>query len=384
MSLRNHFLLDPNVVFLNHGSFGACPRPVFEVYQQWQRQLEHQPVQFLMTRVFDELRVAREVLGRYVNCSADDLAFVTNATSAVNLVARSLPLGVGDEVLATDLEYGACDHTWQFLSQKQGFTYVRQHIPLPATTAEAIVAALWAGVTPRTKVIFVSHITSATALTLPVELICQRAQAAGILTVVDGAHAVGQIPLDMAAINADFYTSNCHKWLCAPKGSAFLYAHPRAQHLIEPLVVSWGWGPTRQYNFGSDFQDYLIWGGTADPSAYLTIPAAIAFQADHNWAEVRQDCHALARHALEQVMELTDERPLYHPTSDFYAQMANLPLPPIADPAALKHRLLDQYRIEIPITQWGGRTFARISVQGYTTAEEVEVLTAALGEILGL
>ena len=137
MSLRNHFLLDPNVVFLNHGSFGACPRPVFEVYQQWQRQLEHQPVQFLMTRVFDELCVAREVLGRYVNCSADDLAFVTNATSAVNLVARSLPLGVGDEVLATDLEYGACDHTWQFLSQKQGFTYVRQHIPLPATTAEA-------------------------------------------------------------------------------------------------------------------------------------------------------------------------------------------------------------------------------------------------------
>ena len=378
MSLRQHFLLDPHVVFLNHGSFGACPRPVLEVYQQWQRQLEYQPVQFLMTQVFDELAKAREILGRYVNASAADLAFVPNATTAVNLIARSLPLGAGDEVLATDLEYGACDRAWQFLSGKQGFDYIRQPIPLPATTNEALLEAFWAGVTPRTKLIFISHITSATAVTLPVAEICQRAHAQGILTLVDGAHAVGQIPLDMAAINADFYTSNCHKWLCAPKGAAFLYAHPRAQPLVEPLVVGWGWGPERTFSFGSDFQDYLTWTGTADPSAYLAVPSAIAFQAEHNWDEVRRECHALARHALQEVCALTGEAPLYDPASEFYAQMANLPLPPVADVPALKARLLDEFRIEIPLMQWHGRTFARISVQGYTTAEEVALLTAAL------
>lgn len=381
--MRNQFLLDPDTIFLNHGSFGACPRPVFAAYQEWQRQLEHQPVHFLTVRLLEELATARQALGRLIHAAPDDLAFVPNATHAVNLVARSLPLGRGDEVLATDLEYGACDHTWQFLSGKQGFTYVRQPIPLPATTAEAMVDALWQGVTPRTKVIFISHITSATGITLPAAEICRRAHAQGILTVVDGAHTVGQIPLDMAAINADFYTSNCHKWLCAPKGCAFLYAHPRAQHLIEPLVVGWGWGPTRQFHFGSDFQDYLTFTGTADFSAYLAVPAAISFQAEHDWDTVRQDCHALARYALEQGCAITGQPPLYPPDSDFYAQMANIPLPPsVTDTAAFKARLLAEFRIEIPITQWHGRAFARISVQGYTTAAEVEALLTALRTLL--
>ncbi|HUM71131.1 MAG TPA: aminotransferase class V-fold PLP-dependent enzyme, partial [Chloroflexota bacterium] len=211
MNLKDLFLLDPTVHFLNHGSFGATPSPVFAVYQEWQRRLEWQPVQFIAADLGDHLAAARQALGDYVNSQADDLVFVPNATFGVNVVARSLALGAGDEVLATDHEYGACDNIWRFLSQKQGFRYVNQPISLPTGTEEEIVAELWQGVTARTRVIFVSHITSATAVTFPIAAICARARAEGILTVVDGAHAPGQIPLDMAAIGADFYTGNCHK-----------------------------------------------------------------------------------------------------------------------------------------------------------------------------
>jgi isopenicillin-N epimerase len=218
-NLRAFFQLDPDVVFLNHGSFGATPLPVFAVYQEWQRRLERQPVLFLGRELGDYLQAAREVFGRYVNSSAADLVFVPNATYGVNVVARSLDLGPGDEVLTTNHEYGACNNIWGFLSRKQGFSYVEQPIPLPVKSDEEIVEQFWRGVTPYTKVIFMSHITSPTAVTFPIAAICQRAREAGILTVIDGAHAPGQLPLDMAAIGADFYTGNAHKWLCSPKGA---------------------------------------------------------------------------------------------------------------------------------------------------------------------
>ena len=386
-SLRDQFLLDPDVVFLNHGSFGATPRAVFEVYQQWQRRLEWQPVQFLGHDIGAYLAEARQALGNYLNVPATDLVYVPNATFGVNVVARSLRLGPGDEVLTTDHEYGACDRAWRYVRRERGFKVVRRAIALPLTTDEAIVEELWAGVTPRTRVIFLSHITSPTAVRFPVEAICARARAAGILTLIDGAHAPGQIPLDLAAVGADFYAGNGHKWLCAPKGAGFLYARPDVQPLIEPLIVGWGWsdGPpdAGSLTFGSTFLDYLQYPGTKDYAAYLAVPEAIAFQAQYDWPAVRAGCHALAAEAIGRIEALTGLPPLYPPASaQFYAQMAAAALPPIADLPAFKQRLYDDYRVEIPCVQWGERQFIRISIQGYNTRADVDALLAALQLLL--
>ena len=382
-NLKNLFLLDPDIIFLNHGSFGAAARPVFEVYQAWQRRLERQPVQFLITELPGLLAAARAVLADYIHSQPDEIAYIPNATFGVNVVARSLELGPEDEVLTTDHEYGACNHVWAFLSQKQGFAYKQQTIPLPVSSTEAIVEQFWRGVTPRTKVIFISHITSGTAVHLPIAAICARARAAGILTLIDGAHAAGQIPLDMAAIGADFYVSSAHKWLCNPKGSAFLYARRERQHLIQPLVVSWGWGAGNDISYGSDFLDYLQWMGTAEQSAYLSVPAAIEFQEKHQWPAVRRQCHALLRQTLQRINALTGLASIY-PGADagFYHQMGVAPLPAIADLPAFKARLYDGFRVEVPCTQWRDRQFIRISVQGYNTQADMDALLLALQQLL--
>ncbi len=379
-NLRRFFQIDPDVIFLNHGSFGATPIPVFETYQAWQRRLERQPVRFLGRELPELLQTARQALAGYVGAGRDNLVYVPNATFGVNVVARSLPLGPGDAVLTTNHEYGACTHVWQFFSRKRGFNLVERPLLIPLTTPEKVAEHFWQGVTPRTKVIYLSHITSPTAVTLPVADICARAREAGILTVVDGAHAPGQIPLDIQAIGADFYTGNCHKWLCAPKGAAFLYARPEQQYLIEPLVVGWGWGEDREFSFGSDFLDYLQWMGTHDPAAYLAVPAAIEFQAAHDWTAVREQCHALAREALLRIGEMTGLPPLYPPDSPFFQQMAAISLPPQPDIRAFQARLYDEYGIEIPGIDWRGRHFIRISVQGYNTEADVNALVTAVGE----
>lgn len=352
------------------------------VYQAWQCRLERQPVHFLATELPDLLAEARAVLADYVGAAADDVAFIPNATFGVNLIARSLGLGPGDEVLTTNHEYGACDNVWTFLSQKQGFGYKKQPISLPIEPVAEMVEQFWQGVTPRTKVIFISHITSTTAVTLPVAAICARARQAGILTIIDGAHAVGQIPLDMAAIDADFYLSNAHKWLCSPKGSAFIYARREKQDLLEPLVVSWGWGGDEQFSYGSNLLDYLQWMGTVDPSAYLTVPAAIAFQKEHHWPDVRRHCHDLLHHALDQISSFTGLASPY-PDDSFYHQMAVAPLPPVAELRAFKERFYEKYRVEVPFTEWNGRQFVRISVQGYNSATDTAALLAALQDSLG-
>jgi isopenicillin-N epimerase len=374
------FLLNPDVVFLNHGSFGATPRPVFEAYQAWQRRLEWQPVRFLGQELPDLLKEARDALGAYLNADGDDLVFVPNATFGVNIVSRSLPLEPGDEVLTTDHEYGACDRAWRFACRRRGVHYRRQPISLPVQNSADIVEQFWQGVTDRTRVIYFSHISSPTALRFPTAAICARAREAGILTLVDGAHAPGQIPLNLTALDADFYTGNCHKWLCAPKGAGFLYARRAAQPLLEPLVVSWGWesempGP-------SPFLDHMQWLGTHDPAAYLSVPAAITFQAEHGWTAVRHTCHQLVRQAVGRICELTGLPPLYPDDGRFYQQMAAAPLPPITDLLALKNSLYDQYRVEIPLVAWNGRHLIRVSIQAYNSQDDVDALLAALTVLL--
>ncbi len=376
---KDLFLLDPHVIFLNHGSFGATPRPVFEKYQWWQRELEQQPVEFLGRRFNDLMREARTNLAAYVHADADNLVYVPNATTAINIVARSLRLDSSDEILTTDHEYGAMDRTWRFLCRKSGAIYKQQPIPVPLTIAEDFIRTFWAGVTSRTRVIFLSHITSPTALIFPIQEICRRARDAGIISIIDGAHAVGQIPLNLEEIGAGFYTSNAHKWLCAPKGSAFLYARRELQHLIEPLVVSWGYESEKPGT--SRFIDEQEWTGTRDIAAYLTVPEALKFCEKYNWDRVRLQCHALAQYARERITALTGLPPLSADSIEWYVQMFAVPLPP-CDTTQLKTRLYDEFRIEVPLVMWQDKPYIRVSIQAYNARGDVDRLVEALQKVL--
>jgi len=370
--LRDLFLLRPEIAFLNHGSFGACPRPVFEHYQQWQREMEEEPVEFHGRRAPELLRHARKALGEYLNTDPDDLVYVVNATTGANIVARSLQLGPGDEILTTDHEYGACDRMWRFLTERNGATYRSVTIPIPVTDQSEFVERFFEQVGPRTRVIFMSHITAPTALTFPVAEICRRARALGIITLIDGAHAPGQIPLDLRELDADFYTGNLHKWLCAPKGAAFLYARRSMQPLLEPLVVSWGWEPV--VGRGSTFIDHHEYYGTSDISAPLSVPAAIDFHRQHDWDAVRLHCHDLLLRARPSIAEALDAVPTAPDGGGWFAQMSSFLLPSRIDGAALQAYLFNEHGVEIPIFDWNGRQTIRISVQGYNRWEDIERL----------
>ena len=378
--LRDEFLLEDSLIFLNHGSFGACPKPVFEVYQYWQRQLEYQPVRFLGRQATDLLAEARSELANYLNAPQDDLVYTPNPTTAINMIVRSLGLKPGDEILTSDHEYGAMDRTWRFICKKTGAKYVQRPISLPVSTQAELVEYFLAGITPQTKVIFLSHITSLTALIFPVEEICKRAREMNILTIIDGAHAPGQISLDLEAINPDIYTGACHKWLCAPKGSAFLYAHPDIQPRLEPLVVSWGY---ESENPGpSQFIDYHEWQGTRDLAAFLAVPRAIQYQADNQWNSVRQRCHELALKAQSQIDSLTGLQAISPPSSQWFQQMVSVRLPPEIDPESLKNHLHDEYQIEVMALLWQDQPYLRVSFQAYNLETDLDALLTALEKYL--
>lgn len=377
-NLRKQFQLDRSITFLNHGSFGATPRPVFREYQRWQRELEKQPVEFLGRRFAKSMAGARAALGTYLGTHADNLVYVQNATIAMNIVAHSLELSPGDEVLTSGHEYGAMDRTWSFLSKQRGFRYIHQPVSIPLQTPDQWVREFWAGVTKNTRVIFLSHITSATALILPVSDIIQKARSAGILTVIDGAHAPGQIPLHLDSLGADFYGGNLHKWLCAPKGAGFLFARPEVQGRLKPLVVSWGYESDTPS--GSTFIDHHEWWGTRDVAAFLSVPAAIEFQKRHQWETVRDACHELARESQRQICEITGLAPLHawRKAENWFRQMFTAPLPADSDLVELKNRLYNEYRIEVPVHEWNGNKLIRVSVQGYNTRKDLETLRMAL------
>lgn len=388
--MREHFLLDPETVFLNHGSYGACPRPVFADYQRWQAELERNPVDFLGRRSAALLATARARLAAHLGATAADLVFVPNATTGVNSVAQSLAPRPGDEVLATDHEYGACDAAWRFICKRAGATYRRVEIPLPFEAAE-FVPRMMAAATPRTRLIFASHISSATALIFPVAALCAAARERGIATLVDGAHAPGQIGLDLAAVGADYYTGNCHKWLCAPKGSAFLHARPERQADLNATVVSWGYVAEEadaggsgdsavfdRYTGHAAFERHLQWQGTRDIAAFLAVPAALDFQAQHDWPARRAQCHERAVALQRRVTAGKGLAPIAPDAA--FGQMAPIPVPH-QDPEALRLWLLQQHRIEVPVTQHAGRTFVRASVQAYNSAADLDALAAALASL---
>ncbi len=383
--MRELFLLDPSVTFLNHGSFGATPRPVFERYQQWQLELERQPVEFLGRRHDPLIYEARCAVASYLNAQPEDLVFVVNATWAVNVVARSLDLKPGDEILTTDHEYGACMNVWHWVAQRTGARIVAQHIPLPLPSDDEMIERIWAGVTEHTRVFYISHITSPTAITFPIAELVRRCRQRGILTLIDGAHVPGQLPLDLTALDADFYTGNLHKWVCAPKGCAFLHARREHHALLDALVISWGYTdevtPMLSMMPDSVLGQRQQYQGTRDIAAFLAAPDAIQFLHAHDWEAVRARCHALAAQAQAQISALTG-LPIPVPPSHF-AQMALCEMPAGTDARTLKRQLYDEHRVEVPVTVWGGRTFVRVSIQAYNTPQDIERLLAALAACLG-
>lgn len=383
--MRQAFLLDPDIVFLNHGSFGACPREVLADYQRWQLELERNPVQFLGRRSAALLAHARQRLADHLGSRGEDLVFVPNATTGVNIVARSLALQPGDEVLGTDHEYGACEAAWRVVCGQRGARYISVPMPLPYD-ATTWAQRLLAGVTPRTRLIMASHISSTTALVFPVAQLCAAARELGILTLIDGAHAPGQIHVDITAIGADFYTGNCHKWLCGPKSAGFLHSRPEHQGWIEAPVVSWGYVAQNQaghtgfdaYTGSTPFERKLQWQGTRDISACLAVPAAIDFQQRHDWPALRRRCHELALQTQQRVLVGNGLAPVAPDAA--FGQMVAIPVRS-EDAGRLRERLFDQYRIEVPVTRHGDHTFVRVSVQAYNSQADLDTLVRALAEL---
>ena len=360
--MRGGFLLDPGVAHLNHASFGACPVAVFEEYQRLQLELERGPTDFFTRKVArwfwgDEwgpglLDEARGSLAAFVGARVDDLVFVPNATSGLNAAIRSLQLEPGDEILFTGHEYGAIERTWEFMR---------------ATLVVCEPDEVAGRIGPRTRAVCVSHITSPTALVFPVQEICAAARDAGVLAIVDGAHAPGHVGLDLATLGADVYAGNCHKWLCAPKGAGFLWARPEHHGWIAPLVISWGYRETA-------FADRHAWAGTRDLSAYLTVPKAIEVHATFDPGRQR----ALADDAERRLGELGLPRIPGEPAPFMRA----FELPP-GDADELWQRLYREYRIEIPVYEWDGRRVLRISIGPYNDEADVDRLVTALSELHG-
>lgn len=373
------FLLDSTITFLNHGSFGACPQPIFTEFQRFQRELELDPVHFIQKKLPVYLKQAKAPLAEFIGCKQEDFFFVPNPTVAVNTVMRSLQLQPGDEILATNHEYGAMDRTWHFYCKKSGAKYVRQPITLPVVSKEQMIAEFWKGYTSKTKVVFLNHISSSTALIFPVKEICEKAQELGLITIVDGAHVPGHIDLNLADLNPDFYTGTLHKWMLAPKGSSFLYVKKEFQDDIDPLVVSWGYESLAPSE--SRFLDYHEYQGTNDHSAFLCTPAVINFLKENNWKAKSKACKQIVFDNYQRFCDLLQTQPIAPITAEFLGQMASIPAK-TSKAAELKDLLYDQYKIQIPVMPLNGQVYLRYSMNAYNTQEDLDVLYRALEDIL--
>ena len=377
-SLKSFFLLNEDITFLNFGSFGATPKPVFDRYQSYQLEMERDPVQFITVRLSQYLKKSREALSSYIACDADDVVMVLNPSYAVNTIAKSIKWEAGDEILTTDLEYGACDRAWKLICSQVGAKYIRQPIQLPLIDAQTFVDNLFAGVTDRTRMIFISHITSTTALILPVAEVAARAKELGIPVFVDGAHVPGHVPLDLSALDVEYYTGACHKWMMTPKGSSFMYVKKSLQNDIKPLVVSWGYDAL--FPSHSRFLDWHSLNGTRDYTASLCISDAIEFMEVHDWKSVAKRSRDLVKSYANTFSELLDS-PLLAPLhDDFIGQMLSVEIK-TPDPEKLYRTFVDEYKVEIPVMRHDDRVYLRYSINGFNTAEDLEVLMTTIKDI---
>jgi isopenicillin-N epimerase len=375
--MKHNFSLRPDITFLNFGSFGACPKPIFEKYQQLQVEMEYEPVQFIVYNGPKLLAESRKRLAEYLGCKPEDLLYVPNPTYAVNLVANSLDLKPGDEVLATNIEYGACDKTWKFHCKEKGAKYVMQPITLPLTTKEQFLEDFWKGATERTKVVFISQITSATGLILPVKEIVAEAKRRGILSFVDGAHVPAHIDLKIDELGADFYTGACHKWMMTPKGSSFLHVKKEHQDNLKPILVSWGYN--NENPSAVNFQDINQFTGTRDYTAYLCIPEAIDFMKVNDWWGWAETNRMLVHKWLPKLCNLVGSQPLAPVTDEFIGQLGSIPIK-TKNPLELKDVLYNKFKIEIPVMESPNTesVYLRFSLNAFNTEQDLEHLEKAI------
>lgn len=377
--MKSQFLLNNNITFLNHGSFGACPKLVFEEFQRFQLELETEPVDFIQKKLPVYLKEAKKPLAKFIGCEAEDFFFTPNPTFAINTVMRSLKLQPGDEILTTNHEYGAMDRTWNFYCKKSGAKYIRQEISLPVVSKEQMIEEFWKGYTKNTKVVFLNQMSSSTALIFPVKEICDKAQELGLITIVDGAHVPGHIDLNIQELNPDFYTGTLHKWMLAPKGSSFLYVKKEFQTEIDPLVVSWGYESLAPSD--SQFLDYHEYQGTNDHSAFLCTPKVISFLEENNWKEKSKACKKLVLENYQRFCDLANTKPICPITEEFLGQMASIPVR-TKNPVALKELLYTKYKIQIPVMPLNGATYIRYSINVYNSVEDLDVLYQAITDII--
>ncbi len=377
--MKSQFLLDTTITFLNHGSFGACPKPIFEEYQRLQYELENEPVYFIQKKSAEYLKIAKERLAKYIGCNANDFFFTPNPTFAINTIMRSLNLEEGDEILTTNHEYGAMDRTWNFYCKKSGAKYIRQNISLPVISKEQILEEFWSGYTSKTKIVFLNQISSCTALIFPIKEICDKARELGLITIIDGAHVPGQIDLNLTALNPDFYTGTLHKWMLAPKGSSFLYVKKSFQEMLDPLVVGWGYESVAPGE--SQFLDYQEFQGTRDISAFLCTPKVIDFLEENNWKTIAKECRKLVFDNYQRICDLLQTQPICPITEEFLVQMASIPIR-TSNPVELKELLFNKYKIEIPVMSLNGSYFLRYSINAYNSQDDLDILYKALQDII--
>ncbi len=385
--LAGHWNLDPEIVFLNHGSFGACPTGVLEAQNELRTRMESEPVRFFIRELPDLLDAARSILAAFLRADPEGLAFVANATTGVNTALAAIPLAVGDELLVTDHGYAACRNAVEAAARRAGARLVEVPLPLPLGSPNEVVETVMGGLSSRTRVAIIDHVTSPTGLVFPIAEIAKQLEDRGVTVIVDGAHAPGMLDLDLATIGAPFYTGNCHKWLCAPKGAAFLHVRDDWRDRTHPLVTSHGAGAPVIDR--SRFRLEFDWTGTGDPTPWLTVPAAIEIlsaMVPGGWPEIRSRNRTLALEALGHLCSVLGiEAPC---PEGMIGSMAAVPLPslgpekpmPMGGVDPLQERLYRDFAIEVPVTLWSNprRRALRISAHLYNTVAEYRYLGVGL------
>jgi isopenicillin-N epimerase len=389
--ITEYWLLDREITFLNHGSFGACPIPVLEAQTYFREQLEREPLRFFMREFEPLLDNARNELAAFVGAGADELAFVPNATTGINAILRSLSFSPGDELLTTNQEYNACRNVLDYVADRTGAKVIIASVPFPIESPQQIIEAIIQQVSPRTKLALLDHIVSQTGLIFPIQKLVKELANLGVDVLVDGAHAPGMLPLNLDEIGAAFYTGNCHKWLCAPKGAGFLYVRRDKQDAVRPTTISHGANSPRTDK--SRFQLEFDWMGTGDPSPYLCVPVAINFMGSllaGGWPELMARNHDLVLAGRQILLDKLD-LPLPCP-DEMVGSMAVLPLPDEKSDAVakggivpLQDALWEVFKIEVPVIPWpdASKRMLRISAQFYNSLPQYEYLAKALVELIG-
>jgi isopenicillin-N epimerase len=394
--LAEHWHIRADTTYLNHGSFGPPPDAVRGERRRWLDAFEQQPMDAFVRQLEPAWLAARDRLAAFVGTSGANLIFVENATAGMNIVADSLPLAAGDEVLLTDHEYGAVQRIWQRACDRAGAKAKTVVLPLPFRHADETVQAIFAAVSDRTRLLVVSHITSPTAVILPVQQICDEARRREIAVAIDGPHALAQTPVEIDRLGCDFYAASCHKWLSAPFGSGCLYVAPRQQSLVRPPVLSWGRIPPARIE---SWSDEFVWAGTRDATPYLAVPAAIKFLEQVGLEAFRGRTHWLAQYARRQLVELTGLEPIVPDDPAWYGSMAHVPLPPLRQtdgtrsvPATLdegcpvsnplQHTIWRELAIEVPVVEFGGTRYIRVSCHLYNNTEQIDRLVRGLATLL--